>query len=236
MFEKRFNLNGTQWFVLTQLTESYLQQTAALLNSEWPRSLTARCISLEPFILNNSSPSSTHFKLPVSLILLLMSSDESSQSSQVVGHLSLVAIATTKSDHQNLIFLQSLVVDKSLRGKGLGKRMMSFSHEYLLAYREHLQQQQEQQTSVNDDEALVSVRNTSFERLYLTTKDKQSFYESLGYTRTEPIEFYQLKSNQSRCNEIAKHLFGSRRDTSQKTSNETNEENQQTWYQITLKP
>ena len=166
-------------FIFRDVNEKYLDQTVNLLNSEWPRSAGVRSQSLRSMMLDGDE-----LKLPVSLILI-------GENDKVIGHASISSIATISNakNCENLAFLQSVIVDKSLRGMGLGKKLMELSEAYLIEYG--------QQKNVN-----VS---TNCEFMYLTTHDKQGFYESLGYIQIEPIQFYTVKSN--RCAEIMKSLF-----------------------------
>ncbi|XP_003747350.1 N-alpha-acetyltransferase 80 [Galendromus occidentalis] len=58
-------------------------------------------------------------------------------------------------------FIESVIVMSEKRGRGLGRRLMALVEEY--------------------------ARQHGFLTIYLTTKDKQSFYEHLGYTYCEPM-------------------------------------------------
>lgn len=187
-------------FLLTALTEANVEQCAKLLNSEWPRSLGQRCATLQGL-----TASSQEFKLPISLILVHR--PEPSGPHKVVGHSSLSPIATfsNANDKQNLVFLQSLVVEESLRGRGLGRLLMQYSEEYVLNYFRFLQKSPPASTS--EDTLAISLANTRFDHLYLTTHDKQAFYESIGYERTDPVSFYSIKPSGSRCNQIMQALL-----------------------------
>jgi GNAT superfamily N-acetyltransferase len=182
------------------LTEEYLEQTALLLNQEWPRSLSLRKHTLQSFVTQYND---NKLALPTSLILLQIST------SKVIGHTSINSIAVISSkkncdadEFENLAFLQSVIIDKELRGKGLGKKLMELSEQYLLDYG--------RQENIK--------KNTNCDYLYLTTKDKQHFYEALGYEKIEPIKFYSVKEN--KCTEIMKRLY------SRKSDNESIIENQ----------
>ena len=72
---------------------------------------------------------------------------------------------------------------------------MLLSEEY---FKEFKKQQEEIKSS--------SSRITNFNNLYLTTKDQQAFYESLGYKSIEPILCYTVKE-ESRNSHIMKNLF-----------------------------
>ncbi len=172
-------------FQLSELSENYLNQTASLLISEWPRSHSQRCTSLRDFIVKNEDPKFS-YKLPISLILISKVDDK------VLGHVSLVSIATTHQNQiQNLPFLQSLVVDKSLRGQGYGKLLVQFCEKYIIEF--------------NKRQDSLAGNKTFCQDLYLTTKDQQAFYEKIGYTKTEPIQFFTVKN--SKNNEIMNKLL-----------------------------
>jgi GNAT superfamily N-acetyltransferase len=189
MYEKY--TDDTKCYLFTELTEEFLVQTAQLLNTEWPRSLNQRCSSLRSLILKETSHSG--LKIPNSLILI-----DQKCNNKVIGHASLVSISAINSHTSdettrmhNLTFLQSLIVDKEYRGKGFGKLIMLLTENYLIEFR-----------SQNDSN--TSSLNCQF--LYLNTKDKQTFYEGLGYIRIEPILFFTNRES-SRCTEIMKSLF-----------------------------
>ena len=182
-------------YMVCELSEKYLQQTACLLNTEWPRSLSQRLHSLEAFMTTPNGMEEMAFKMPVSLILV------HKEENKVVAHASLVTIATTNSktnQTDNLCFLQSLVVDKSLRGKGLGKKLVKCCEEYVL--------------QLANKSAETTVK---FDHLYLTTKDQQTFYERIGFVRTEPILFFTLKNSNSKCFHIMNHLMNSMQQNSE---------------------
>src|SRR5690242_7592843 len=102
-----------------------LNDCALLLNEEWPRSLTARLHSLE-----KSCDS-----LPISLILV-------NNENRLLGHIRVKKEFTDT----NSAFIESLVIEKSLRGNGLGKWLM------------------------NETEAIV--RDMGFKKISLTTTDQ----------------------------------------------------------------
>lgn len=185
-------------YIFCELTEKYLDQAANLLNTEWPRSVSQRHLSLANFMsqelhLNPCQNDEHHeFKLPISLLLCDKLED------RVIGHASLLQIAVKNNDGiiENLAFLQSLIVDKDLRGKGLGKKMMCYCELYLNKFSKY-----QQKHNLNE--------KTNCDYLYLTTKDKQLFYESIGYEKTEPLLFYSVKSANSKCNRIMNNLLSS---------------------------
>lgn len=184
MYEK---YDSTNRYIFQVLTNEYIEATARLLNSEWPRSLGQRCESLRPLAAKENS---TQLRIPVSLILL-----DRENTNRVVGHASLVSISVLdniESNSTNLTFLISLIIDEEYRGKGLGKIMMNLVEDYLIAYRT--------QPSMFVDQEL------DCEYLYLNTKDKQEFYAHLGYISIGPINFFTNRE-ESKCSEIMKRLF-----------------------------
>jgi GNAT superfamily N-acetyltransferase len=193
--EEVIQMNDIYFFC--ELAEKYLDQSANLLNTEWPRSVSQRHLSLTNFISSefNTDPCGNdehEFKLPISLLLINRLED------RVIGHASLLQIAVKNNDGiiENLAFLQSLIVDKELRGKGLGKKMMSYCELYMHKYAKR-------------QNKLKLKEMTNCDYLYLTTKDKQLFYESIGYIKTEPLLFYSVKNSKSRCNRIMNELLAS---------------------------
>lgn len=121
----------------------YLQNCCDLINSEWKRSNTARLRSLE----------SSCDTLPVSLVLL--------KDNQLIGHLKLSAIPSIKEG----CFVESVVIDKQLRGQGFGSVLMRHAEEYC--------------------------RNVlGLTVVYLSTKGQEGFYSKLGYVECQPISIY----------------------------------------------
>lgn len=84
-----------------------------LINSEWPRSETARIRSLE----------ASCDSLPVSLVLT------TDNCQKVLAHCKISAIPHKKKS----CFIESVVVDKNCRGQGLGKLMMKCAEDYCRA-------------------------------------------------------------------------------------------------------
>lgn len=178
-------------YFFAELTEKYLTAAAELLIAEWPRNLRQRCFSLKEFMVEESESNQLQYRLPISLILI------SKAGNQVVGHVTLVSIATTNQNKiENLVFLQSLVVDKTLRGKGLGRLVVSFCEHYLREF--------------DRKQATDAINYTNCRDLYLTTKDQQTFYERIGYVRTEAINFFAKKNPESKniliMNQLLKNL------------------------------
>ncbi len=77
--------------------------------------------------------------------------------------------------------------------KGLGKKLMLLSEEYFKEYK-------------NQEIKKNSSKITNFDYLYLTTKDQQAFYETLGYESIQPILCYTVKE-ESKNSHIMKNLF-----------------------------
>ncbi|RNA20302.1 N-acetyltransferase 6 isoform X3 [Brachionus plicatilis] len=179
MYIKNFN-HECKKYCLRELAEEYVQKAAQLVNSEWPRSQCQRVLSLRQYVRSDK------LKIPISLILVDTESD------RVVGHASLASITTADDVTKNLVFIQSVVVDPEYRGKGLGKKIMLEAELYVAEYAKMPQH---------------GLIKTNCDFLYLNTKDKQSFYEHLGYVRIEPLLFYANK--ESKCNLIMKNLLQS---------------------------
>ncbi|VDI27135.1 Hypothetical predicted protein, partial [Mytilus galloprovincialis] len=118
----------------------YLEECASVLNEEWPRSKTARIHSLEK----------SCDKYPVNLVLV---TDENIP----VGHSRLAIVV----GREKSCFVESVVVKRSLRGKGLGKLLMQETEHF--------------------------ARSEGFETMYLSTHDKQDFYQHVGYSFCKPV-------------------------------------------------
>lgn len=117
---------------------------AELLEAEWP--LARKGARLEQLLESNDVE--THW-------LLVECSPEACD--RTVGHAKLGPIAAGSDGKGGLV--HSVVVDPALRGRGLGRLLMTLL----------------------EGEAL----GRGMGALYLSTHDKQSFYEALGYTTTE---------------------------------------------------
>lgn len=120
----------------------YLQDCCNLLNEQWKRSDTARLHSL----------SSSSDQFPTSLILL---KDE-----KLIGHAKLSIIPRIP----NACFIESVVIEKTLRGKGYGTFLMKKAEEY--------------------------VNGLCLDTIYLSTYDMEEFYTKLGYCKCPPICIY----------------------------------------------
>ncbi|XP_044265420.1 N-alpha-acetyltransferase 80 [Tribolium madens] len=125
------------------LNKKYLSECCKLINDEWKRSDTARLRSLE-------SSSDT---LPTSLILL--------RNEEIIGHLKLSPIPSIKDG----CFVESVVIEKGLRGKGFGRLLMEKAEEYCKNF-------------------------LQLKTIYLSTKGQEGFYNKLGYIECQPISIY----------------------------------------------
>ncbi|XP_072276442.1 N-alpha-acetyltransferase 80 [Pyxicephalus adspersus] len=76
----------------------------------------------------------------------------------VLGHARLCRVIGL----QDSLFVESVVVSTDLRGRGFGRRLMEATERY--------------------------ARGRGFQKLFLTTHDKQDFYHHLGYRLTEPVQ------------------------------------------------
>jgi N-acetylglutamate synthase-like GNAT family acetyltransferase len=179
MYEKILDKNTFKFINLE--SSHYLNEIAELINSEWPRSLKQRVASIESTLPKQINE---QFYFPITFILIYLPDNK------IIGHASLSTMLTTDSIDQKLIFLQSLVIDSKYRGKGLGKKMMSLCEQYLV------------EVGPNNNDPTLNYNN-----LYLTTKDKQQFYESIGYIQIEPLNCYITKNENSNCNKIMNELL-----------------------------
>lgn len=87
----------------------YLRPCCELINDEWPRSETARMMSLQ----------ASCDQLPTSLILV-------NDSKQIIGHCKLTPIPAIPES----CFIETVVISKTLRGKKLGSYLMKKVEEY----------------------------------------------------------------------------------------------------------
>ncbi|VVC28046.1 Hypothetical protein CINCED_3A012667 [Cinara cedri] len=92
----------------------FTKQCCDLINSEWPRSETARLYSLE-----NSCDT-----LPTSLVLV---KNDGNNCKTVIGHLKLTPIPSMPDS----VFVETVVIKTNQRGLGLGKHLMYKSEEYI---------------------------------------------------------------------------------------------------------
>ncbi|KAK2898626.1 hypothetical protein Q8A67_010044 [Cirrhinus molitorella] len=118
---------------------------AELLNTQWQRSMGARIHSLRQ---------SSH-SYPVCLLLLM--GERRSQDEKLIGHARLSRVLGSRS-----LFVESVVVCSTLRGKGYGRILMEGVERY--------------------------AKGRGCTRLCLTTHDKQHFYAHLGFVLSKPVQ------------------------------------------------
>ncbi|XP_063919190.1 N-alpha-acetyltransferase 80 [Zophobas morio] len=123
--------------------KKYMSNCCKLINDEWKRSETARMRSLE----------SSSDKLPTSLILL--------KNEDVIGHLKLSPVPSIP----DACFVESVVIERGLRGKGFGTVLMEKAEAYCK-------------------------KCLQLKTIYLSTKGQEGFYSKLGYMECQPISIY----------------------------------------------
>ncbi|GMT20032.1 hypothetical protein PFISCL1PPCAC_11329, partial [Pristionchus fissidentatus] len=111
-----------------------------LLNEEWPRSETSRA---------HSQAKSCRPTPPMSLLMLI--------DDVLIGHARICLLP----DRRDACWVESVIVRKSHRGRGLGKILMNLTE--------------------------LKAAELSFTKVYLSTHDKVSFYQSCGYEICDPI-------------------------------------------------
>ncbi|XP_072536953.1 uncharacterized protein naa80 [Salminus brasiliensis] len=116
-----------------------VEACAELLNTQWQRSMGAR--------LHGLRQSSNSY--PVNLVLL--------EGEKLIGHARVSRVLGSRS-----LFVESVVVQPELRGKGYGRALMDGVERY--------------------------ARGRGGTRLYLTTHDKQHFYAHLGFVPSRPVQ------------------------------------------------
>ncbi|XP_026481161.1 N-acetyltransferase 6-like [Ctenocephalides felis] len=121
-----------------------LEQCCELINAEWPRSLGARMRSL----MMSSE------KLPTSLIML-------QDKTGIIGHAKLTPIPSMPQ----ACFVESVVIAKNLRGKGLGRELMYQVEKYCKS-------------------------KLNLKQVILSTQGQEQFYSKLGYKECPPISLY----------------------------------------------
>jgi len=177
MYEKRIEHNGID-YLFCDLREKYVNQTALLLNSEWPRSLAQRHLNLRSLLDKSTTYNDKNLlKVPISLILI------SSKDDQVIGHASLVRIEaifdhesniqqSTMSKRENQAFLQSVLIHKDFRGMHLGKRLMQLCEEYFLTFALNQEQQnKESEESENSSPVALGVKVKSARQPFSCTPE-----------------------------------------------------------------
>lgn len=120
-----------------------LDECSEILNQQWPRSKAAR---------NHSINKSTD-TLPVSLAFVRCTD----RSDEVLGFSKISAVQGIKDAG----LVESVVLRKKDRGKGLGRVLMNLTEEYGL--------------------------KLGIKTMFLSTKDKEGFYSHLGYEKCQPV-------------------------------------------------
>ncbi|XP_060060617.1 hyaluronidase-3 isoform X5 [Erinaceus europaeus] len=126
-----------------------------LINEQWPRSRASRLHSL--------GQSSDTFPL---CLMLLGPHPTPGAAPIVVGHARLSRVL----DRPQSLLVETVVVARSLRGRGFGRCLMETLEAFALA--------------------------RGFHRLHLTTHDQQHFYAHLGYQLGEPVQGLVFTSRQ----------------------------------------
>ncbi|GMS89934.1 hypothetical protein PENTCL1PPCAC_12109, partial [Pristionchus entomophagus] len=112
----------------------------ALLNEEWPRSFTSR---------EHSQNKSCRSSPPMSLLLI--------EDDVLLGHARMCLLP----DRRDACWVESVIVRKSHRGRGLGKVLMNLTESKAL--------------------------ELNFSKIFLSTHDQVPFYRSFGYEICAPI-------------------------------------------------
>jgi len=133
--------------LLLHKNKHFIKQCCYIINSEWKRSETARLYSLE----------ASCDTLPTSLVLV---KNEENNCKAVIGHSKITPIPSLPDS----CFVESVVIESSHRGQGLGKYLMNKTEEY--------------------------IKTLGLITIYLSTIDKQEFYSKLGYVQCQPISIY----------------------------------------------
>ncbi|CAH1792518.1 unnamed protein product [Owenia fusiformis] len=166
--------------VLLHEHKHYLNKCVEILNEEWPRSVAAREHSLEKSMPNGNPP---YPGLPCAMVLV--AGTEPDKEAAILGHSRLMPV----HGEENSCLIESVVVKKSHRGKGLGKKLMSCSGKQAL--------------------------NLGITTMYLVTMDKQDFYKHIGYSICEPVRLSSFmscnrESKRPGYDEFLKQYLGSR--------------------------
>ncbi|KAI1729253.1 acetyltransferase (GNAT) family domain-containing protein [Ditylenchus destructor] len=120
----------------------YKGKVIDLLNEEWPRSITQREISISK--CTNPDP-------PMSFILIEQSAEE------LIGHGKVCPVP----NDINSCWVESVIVVKNRRGKGVGRLLMNFLEE--------------------------EARKRNYTKMCLSTEEKEVFYRKCGYVDSPPI-------------------------------------------------
>ncbi|XP_061166822.1 N-alpha-acetyltransferase 80-like [Saccostrea echinata] len=131
--------------------KEYFNECANILNEEWKRSTNARLHSLQ-----KSCDS-----FPTCLIIV----GDFDGVKNVVAHSRLSKV----QGKPNSCLVESVVVRKSLRGKGYGRKIMLETEQF--------------------------AKSKGLATIYLSTHDKQDFYKHLGYTFCDPIVCFGVNTD-----------------------------------------
>ena len=155
-----------------KLPKEKIEETADLINEEWPRSRSSRVANLER----------SRDALPLSVVLLQQQQQrpqtegEEAEEEVVVGHAKLSKVDEGAEEDETALLVESVVVRRSLRGQGLGRKVMEGV----------------------EAEAL----RRGFNVLYLATTDQVPFYTRLGFVPCDhPVS--SLGFNAKRINTFA---------------------------------
>ena len=115
-----------------------IEQCIEILNEEWPRESKQR--------MKTMKRSSDNFPICLALI-----DDQQQNQEKVIGFVKL----TSEKPFNPVIFVESLIVSKEYRRKGIGRFIMEQVEKF--------------------------AKELNFEKIHLTTTDQQEFYLKLGY-------------------------------------------------------
>lgn len=157
----------------------YTQGCVNVLDEEWARSASSRLAMLAKSSSN----------LPYSIALLERNIDN--ETCEVIGHSRLCRV------HQQPTagFVESVVIRKDRRGKGLGRKIMEETEEH--------------------------ARRLGLSTLYLCTHDKQDFYQHLGYQFCAPVLSFGSASNILSEQQLSKLVDGLGLDVHRVSENDT---------------
>ncbi|XP_013088269.2 N-alpha-acetyltransferase 80-like isoform X1 [Biomphalaria glabrata] len=119
----------------------YTEKCVQILNTYWPRSTAAREHSL--------AKSCDH--MPISLAFI-------TKPSEVIGYSRISSVQGIK----NACLIESVIIDESLRGKGLGRILMKLTEDFAKS-------------------------RLGIKSVYLSTLDQEGFYSKLGYVPCKPV-------------------------------------------------
>lgn len=130
-----------------------LSAVCAMLNEEWPRSTAARTRSLK---MSSETP-------PTSLLLVHGGDCSGDCAEEVVVAVAHARLSPLPGDTSALL-LESLVVQRRMRSRGLGRRLVELTEQY--------------------------AQRRGYSAIYLSTHDRCGFYSSLGYSNCHPVVTY----------------------------------------------